>query len=102
MTHPSLPALAAEIVIDLPGSREVSADGSTVWSRGGLPYAALGPDGIEIHLDRDIAPAAMRTPDTAPSARGPDWIRFSPGQLDPHAIDRLRAWLELAYRRAGT
>lgn len=98
---PSLAAVAAEIVIDLPESRALSAAGLTTWSRKDRPFAALGPDGIEIRLDRDIAAAATRTPDTAPSSRGPDWIRFSPGQLDPHAIDRLRAWLELGYRRAG-
>lgn len=101
MTDPSLSALAAEIVIDLPESRAVSAGGTTTWSREDRPFAALGPDGIEIRLDRDIAAAAARTPDTTPSSRGPEWIRFSPGQLDAHAVDRLRAWLELAYRRAA-
>ena len=50
---------------------------------------------------RQIAAAAARTPDTAPSPRGPDWVRFNPRELDPHALDRLGAWLELAYRRAG-
>jgi hypothetical protein len=99
---PSLPALVAEIVIDLPESRALSAEGTTVWSRADHPFAALGPDTIEIRLDRDIAAAAARTPDAAPSSRGPDWISFSPGELDPHAVDRLRAWLELAYRRAAT
>ena len=71
------------------------------WARAGVPFAALGPTGVEIRLDRAIAAAATRTPDTAPSSRGPDWIRFNPRELDGHAIDRLRAWLELAYRRAG-
>ena len=71
------------------------------WSRGDAPFAALGPNGIEIRLDPPIAAAATRTPDTAPSSRGPDWIRFNPRSLDAHAMDRLRAWLELGYRRAG-
>jgi len=97
---PSLPAIVAEIVVDLPESRALSADGTTTWSRADRPFAALGPDGIEIRLDRDIAAAAARTPDTAQSSRGPEWIRFNPGDLDDHALDRLRAWLELAYRRA--
>ncbi len=99
--HPSLPALVAEIVIDLPESRALSADGTTTWSRAGHPFVVLGPDTIEIRLDRSIAAAAARTPDTAPSQRGPDWISFSPSDLDAHAVDRLRAWLELAYRRAA-
>lgn len=98
---PALPAVAAEIVIDLPESRSQSADGVVTWSRAGVAFATLGPNGIEIRLDRPIAAAATRTPDTAPSSRGPGWIRFNPRDPDGHALDRLRAWLELAYRRAG-
>jgi hypothetical protein len=97
----SLPAHVAEVIVDLPDSRSQSMDGVITWSRGGMPFAALGANGIEVRLDRPIAAAATRTPDTAPSARGPEWIRFNPQELDGHAVDRLRAWLELAYRRAG-
>lgn len=98
---PSLPAAVAEIVVDLPESRSVSDGGVVTWSRNGRLFAALGPAGIDINLDRAIAAAAARTPDSAPSSRGPEWVRFSPRQLDAHAIDRLRAWLDLAYRRAA-
>jgi len=97
----SLPAHVAEVIVDLPESRSQSADGVITWSRGGRPFAALGTYGIEIRLDGPIAAAAARTPDTAPSSRGADWIRFNPQELDGHALDRLRAWLELGYRRAG-
>jgi hypothetical protein len=96
-----LPAIVAEVVLDLPESRSQSVEGIVTWSRAGVPFAALGPTGIEIRLDQAIADAATRTPDTAPSPRGADWIRFNPHELDGHAVDRLRAWLELAYRRAG-
>jgi hypothetical protein len=99
---PSLPALVAEIVVDLPESRSVSDGGIVTWSRDGRPFATLGPDGIEISLDQAIAAAAARTPDSAPSSRGRNWVRFNPHEIDAHAVDRLRAWLELAYRRAGT
>ena len=97
---PSLPALVAEIVSALPESRALSAEERTTWSRAGQAFAELGPDGIEINLDLDIAAAAARTPDTAPSPRGRGWVRFNPRELDGHAVDRLRAWLDLAYRRA--
>jgi hypothetical protein len=97
----SLPAHVAEVIVDLPESRSQSADGMITWSRAGRPFAALGTNGIEIRLDQAIAAAATRTPDTAPSSRGAEWIRFNPQQLDGHALDRLRAWLELGYRRAG-
>jgi hypothetical protein len=97
----SLPARVAELVVDLPEARSLSTDGVITWTRGGREFAALGQAGIEIRLDDPIAAAASRTPDVAPSRRGPEWIRFSPRELDGHALDRLRAWLELAYRRAG-
>ena len=98
---PSLPARVAEVVVGLPEARSLSTDGVITWTRNGRDFASLGPSGLELRLDRPIAAAASRTPDVAPSRRGADWIRFSPRELDPHALDRLRAWLELAYRRAG-
>ena len=97
----ALPAAVAEVIVDLPEARSLSTDGVVTWSRAGTAFASLGPSGIEIRLDRAVAAAATRTPDTAPSPRGADWIRFNPHELDGHAADRLRAWLELAYRRAG-
>lgn len=97
----SLPARVAEVIVDLPESRSQSVEGRVTWTRSGTPFASLGPNGIEIRLDRAISLAATRTPDTAPSPRGDEWIRFNPRELDAHALDRLRAWLELAYRRAA-
>jgi len=99
--NPSLPARVAEIIVDLPAAHSLADAGIVTWSVEDRPFAALGPDGIEIRLDAVIADAATRTPDTALSPRGIQWIRFNPGELDGHALDRLRAWLELAYRRAG-
>jgi len=96
-----LPAAIAEVIVELPESRSQSTDGIITWSRGAAAFATLGPNGIEIRLDGPIAAAATRTPDTAPSHRGKEWIRFNPAEMDGHALDRLRAWLELGYRRAG-
>lgn len=98
---PSLPARVAEVIVDLPEARSLSSDGIVTWSRAGRDFASLGAAGVEICLDPPIAAAAARTPDTSLSPRGAEWIRFNPGELDSHALDRLRAWLELAYRRAG-
>ena len=47
-----------------------------------------------------MASAALRTPDTAASPRGSDWVAFAPAELDRHAIDRATAWLASAWRRA--
>lgn len=101
LVNASLPALVAEILVELPAARGLSSAGSMTWSVGEQPFAILGSKGIDIRLDPAIAEAAARTPDTAPSALGAEWVRLDPDDLDGHAVDRLRAWLELAYRRAG-
>jgi hypothetical protein len=76
--------------------------GALVWSRAGHPFAALGDIGTaaEFGLDPAVAAAAVRTPDVAPSTRGPGWVRFSPKVLDGHGVDRAEAWFASAYRRA--
>jgi hypothetical protein len=94
-----LPGAVADATLGAPGAgRPVT---TTTWSCRGTPFAVLGASGIEIRLDNAIAAAATRTPDTAPSPRGKEWVRFNPRELDGHAVDRLRAWLELAHRRAA-
>jgi len=107
---PALAPLLAELAAELaasdaaaagPAARTTEADGATTWSRGDRPFAVGGPLGVEFRLDPAIAAAAARTPDAGPSPRGPEWVRFNPRELDGHAIDRVRAWFELAYRRAG-
>ena len=95
---PTLPAQVAEVVVELPRARSLSNGGVVTWSVDGREFAVLGPNGIEIRLSPPIAAAASRTPDTAPSNRGREWVRFNPHELDGHAVDRLRAWLELAYK----
>jgi hypothetical protein len=85
----------------LPDVTSTPGGAGRTWSRGATEIAIVGPFGVEIRLDREVASAAARTPDTALSQRGPDWVRFNPRELDPHALDRLGSWLELAYRRAG-
>jgi hypothetical protein len=87
----------------LPDAQRESSSGPTVWTRAGVEFAVLAADGsAEFHLDVPVAAAAARTPDTALSARGPGWVRFSPSTLDPHAIDRATAWFVSAHRRAGS
>jgi hypothetical protein len=77
-------------------------DGGTAFAVGPTTVAALSADGstAEFRLDPAIALAARRTPDTAASERGPEWVRFAPIVLDPHAADRAAAWLGSAARRA--
>jgi len=79
---------------------EMDADGSRTWSRGGTVFSVLTGSGADLRIGATIADAAVRTPDTTLSARGPDWVTFSPPILDDHARDRLEAWFAAAHRRA--
>jgi hypothetical protein len=72
-----------------------------VWSAEGQAFVVLRGATAEFHLDRTLASAARRTPDTTPSPRGEDWVAFSPVSIDRFAEDRLRAWFGAAHRRAS-
>jgi hypothetical protein len=79
----------------------VLPDGTRTWSRTGRPFATVSADGTvaEFALDPAVSAAAIRTPDTSPSARGAGWVAFAPLDLDDHAADRATAWFASAYRR---
>jgi hypothetical protein len=75
----------------------------TAWAIGGIVFAALEPgtrDRAEFRLAAAVVAAALRTPDTARSLRGEDWVAFAPSEVDGRALDRATAWLESAWRRA--
>ena len=93
-------AEAAEELADV--SASVDPAGGVLWDRAGRGFAAASADGAaaEFRLDGAIADAALRTPDTARSRRGQEWVRFSPEKLDDHALDRAEAWFGSAWRRA--
>lgn len=81
-------------------SRETG--GTTVWQAGGRPFAALAGASMEFRLKPDMARAALRTPNTRASERGPEWVAFEPPpELDRYDLDRLRSWFEMAARLVG-
>ena len=98
---PSVAQLVSELAADLGDAHSTTDGPSMTWSRSERAFGVLGPDGIELRLEPAIAAAAARTPDAAPSPRGPEWVRFNPRELDGHATDRLVAWFDFAYRRAA-
>ena len=97
----TLRAVLEEAVVNLDEVESVQAGDGMEWRRRGRAFAAVGRDAVEFRLDPLVATAALRTHDTQPSQRGPDWVRFSPATLDGHALDRAEAWLASAWRRAG-
>lgn len=95
----SLDDLLTELVDEMP---DVKLLDGREYSRDGVVFATRPEShAMELRLGPEIADAAMRTPDTRPSSRGPDWIAFAPKQWEQHAIDRLDAWYRLAWRNAG-
>ncbi|MBA2720538.1 MAG: hypothetical protein H0U52_15045 [Chloroflexi bacterium] len=99
-----LPDLTLEVVLaaaaeDLLGVTAGPSPGGTQWSVGATTFAMLTGDLAEFRLDPLVVAAALRTPDTAPSPRGHDWISFAPTLLDDPAVDRAEAWFLSAHRR---
>lgn len=77
-----------------------SSGGVREYLRAGRVFAAADDGAAEVLLHPEIAEAARRTPATNASARGPAWVRFSPPELDDHALDRAEAWFLSAWRAA--
>ena len=92
--------LVEAAALDLEAVDRRDSSNGTELSIGGIVFAAASGDRAEFRLARPVVAAALRTPDTAPSDRGPDWVAFAPDELDGHAIDRAVAWLTSAWRRA--
>ncbi len=84
----------------LPGIRGAGEASRWSWDAGGGAFAALDGGRAEFRLDHTVARAALRTPETSPSTRGPEWVAFAPEVLDDAAVDRAEAWFLSAYRRA--
>ena len=97
----TLEDVLAEAALDLAGLAAVQDGAATTWSVAGAAFATLSAGRAEFRLNPLVAGAALRTPDTAPSARGTEWVAFTPAELDDGAVDRAEAWFLSAYRRAA-
>jgi hypothetical protein len=98
----TLREVAVRALDALDGTQEATAPDGTIYARIGRPFALVSEAALEVRLEPFVAQAALRTPDTTPSDRGPDWVRFSPRALDRFAADRATAWIEHAWRHAAS
>jgi len=101
MTESALGAVLDDFAVELGGIERGAEGKGLTWSRGDRMFAIRDGASVELRLDRTMADAALRTPDTAASSRGPEWVRYTPASLEGHDLDRLEAWFEVAYRRAA-
>jgi hypothetical protein len=97
---PTLRDLAVDTIDGLDEVTSAPTNGTTQYSRAGHPFAALSEHELEVRLEPFVTTAALRTPDTSESPRGPGWVHFSPAVLDRFAADRVIAWIEHAWRHA--
>ena len=101
MTDASLAALIEACAAATPGCLPAGDGPVRSWAIRGQVFAVLASGTVEYRLDPVVGAAARRTPDTAASSRGPDWVAFRPNVLDQYAEDRLTAWFRAAARRAA-
>jgi hypothetical protein len=91
-------AAAAE---DLPGVRSETDGVEVTYRFGPAVFAVVAGSRAEFRLDPAVVAAALRTPETGPSARGSDWVAFGPAVLDDPAVDRAESWFLSAHRRVS-
>ena len=89
------------VIEEFDGVERRREDESVTYLVGGRAFAVLMQDVLEVGLDPVVAKAALRTPDTLASLRGPGWIAFTPEAIDRFALDRAEAWLRSAHRRVA-
>lgn len=96
----SMEALFAVLAERMEAVEIASVDALIEHRRAARPFAVALAGAAEFRLQAEIAEAVLRTPDTAPSARGAGWVRFAPPVLDRFARDRAEAWYLTAWRTA--
>jgi hypothetical protein len=82
------------------GAEQVDAGDGVSYASGETIVAVVTGATVEFRLRADVAAAAARTLDAAPSPRGPEWVAFTPTAFDRFARDRIESWFEFAVRQA--
>jgi hypothetical protein len=100
-TDESLDERVGAVLEDLDGVTRTRDGELELLAVGGRVFAVIGAEMLEVALDGRVAKAALKTPDTRPSARGTDWVAFTPTVTDRFALDRAEAWGRYAPRRAA-
>ncbi len=96
-------ALEAEVdeVAAAIGAERSDIGGGVSYSVGKTVIVVVEGTTAAFRLRADVAAAAARTPDAAPSPRGPEWVAFSPTAFDRFTRDRIESWFEFAARQAS-
>ena len=96
------PAQAIErLARELEGIRRSEVGKAVEFDRAGVVFATREAGRLSFRLRVEIVTAALKTPDTASSERGSDWVSMAPAVVDSFVLDRATAWFEIAWRIAG-
>ena len=96
------PAIAIDrLAAELAGVEKLDAAGAIEFAQGGNVFAIREGAVHTFRLRPEIVRAGLRTPATARSTRGAEWISLRSGAGDDFTLDRAKAWFELAWRLAG-
>ncbi|HEY5488112.1 MAG TPA: hypothetical protein VIK06_10720 [Candidatus Limnocylindrales bacterium] len=90
------------LAVRLDGVRRSVVANAVEYDRAGVVFATRQADLLSFHLREEVVSAALKTPDTAPSARGAEWIALASAASDQFTLDRAAAWFESAWRLAGS
>jgi hypothetical protein len=102
VAHVESPTAAMDrLALELDEVRRREVGKAVEYDRVGVVFAEREAGRLSFRLRAEIVAAALRTPDTSPSARGPDWVALAPAAADVFALDRAVAWFETAWRLAG-
>jgi photosystem II stability/assembly factor-like uncharacterized protein len=96
------PAEAVErLAGELEGVRRREAGNAVEFDRAGVVFATAEAGRLTFRLRAEVAEVALRTPETARSARGDGWVALTATGTDAFSVDRATAWFESAWRLAG-
>jgi hypothetical protein len=96
------PADAVErLAGELEGIRRREVGKTVEFDRAGVVFATREAGRLSFRLRADIVEVALRTPETARSTRGSEWVALVAAGADSFAVDRAAAWFESAWRLAG-
>ena len=89
------------VIGELEGVERIRDGESVTYAVGGVAFAVLMQDVLEVALDPTVARAALKTGGVISSSRGGGWIAFAPEVIDRFALDRAEAWVRSAHRRVA-
>jgi photosystem II stability/assembly factor-like uncharacterized protein len=96
------PAEAIErLAGELDGVRRHESGKTVEFDRAGVVFATREAGRLSFRLRAEVVEVALRTPETAGSARGSHWVALTAAGSDAFTVDRAAAWFESAWRLAG-